>query len=440
MRATLPLLRNYTPAAVLLRRAPVLPDLSQDALLHAAREAARCLPEGQPVNLCEDRGLFLLGFVAALLRGQTTLLPPGRAPGVVADIVRAHPGSYLLCDGDFPDAGAPRHQIGWPAAGGAAEARAPEIPQDHAAAIVFTSGSTGGPQPHVKSWRSLYLTAGLCAERFLGRLDSGVSIVATVPPQHMYSLETSILLALAGGCSTHASRPLLPEDVRAALAAVPAPRLLVTTPVHLRALAASGVRFSPLQLVISATAPLSAELARAAEDALGAPVHEIYGCTEAGSMCTRRTLDGPRWRPYPELRMAHRDGMTHVAGPHLDAPVATPDVIESHADGTITLLGRTADMVKIAGKRASLTELTGKLLGVPGVQDGVVFLPGEETPRARLAALVVAPGLAEAAILDALARQMDPVFLPRPLKKVDRLPRNALGKLPREQLLALLRA
>ncbi|HUS25402.1 MAG TPA: AMP-ligase, partial [Candidatus Binatia bacterium] len=128
------------------------------------------------------------------------------------------------------------------------------------------------------------------------------------------------------------------------------------------------------------------------------------------------------------------------AGPHLDAPVATPDVIESHADGTITLLGRTTDMVKIAGKRASLTELTGKLLGVPGVQDGVVFLPGEEMPRARLAALVVAPGLAEAAILDALARQMDPVFLPRPLKKVDRLPRNALGKLPREQLLALLRA
>jgi acyl-coenzyme A synthetase/AMP-(fatty) acid ligase len=48
------------------------------------------------------------------------------------------------------------------------------------------------------------------------------------------------------------------------------------------------------------------------------------------------------------------------------------------------------------------------------------------------------PALTERQILDALARQMDPVFLPRPLRKVARLPRNALGKLPRAELLALL--
>ena len=131
--------------------------------------------------------------------------------------------------------------------------------------------------------------------------------------------------------------------------------------------------------------------------------------------------------------------MTHVSGPHLDGAVSTPDVIETHADGTITLLGRTADMVKVAGKRASLTDLTGKLLGVPGVEDGVVFMPSTERDGARVAALAVAPTLTEAGILDALARHMDPVFLPRPLRIVERLPRNSLGKLPREELLALLR-
>src|SRR3546814_19523278 len=55
-----------------------------------------------------------------------------------------------------------------------------------------------------------------------------------------------------------------------------------------------------------------------------------------------------------------------------------------------------------------------------------------------LAALVVAPGLSEAAIVDALATQIDAAFLPRPLRKVAQLPRNALGKLQRTLLLATL--
>jgi acyl-coenzyme A synthetase/AMP-(fatty) acid ligase len=56
---------------------------------------------------------------------------------------------------------------------------------------------------------------------------------------------------------------------------------------------------------------------------------------------------------------------------------------------------------------------------------------------ARLMAFVVAPDLRPDAILDALRARIDPVFLPRPLLFVDELPRNALGKLPREILLRL---
>ena len=55
----------------------------------------------------------------------------------------------------------------------------------------------------------------------------------------------------------------------------------------------------------------------------------------------------------------------------------------------------------------------------------------------RTAALVVAPGLDEAAILAALRIGIDPVFLPRPLRRVTALPRNETGKLPRAALLAL---
>jgi acyl-coenzyme A synthetase/AMP-(fatty) acid ligase len=103
------------------------------------------------------------------------------------------------------------------------------------------------------------------------------------------------------------------------------------------------------------------------------------------------------------------------------------------------LLGRADDMLKVGGKRASLADLTHKLLSIEGVLDAVVFQPDTEGDVVtRPAALVVAPSLKESQILLALSRLIDPVFLPRPLKRVAGLPRNAVGKLPRAALARLL--
>jgi acyl-coenzyme A synthetase/AMP-(fatty) acid ligase len=57
----------------------------------------------------------------------------------------------------------------------------------------------------------------------------------------------------------------------------------------------------------------------------------------------------------------------------------------------------------------------------------------------RLAALAVADGLTEAQVLAGLAGEVDPVFLPRPLVLVSTLPRNEVGKLPRDKLIAALK-
>jgi acyl-coenzyme A synthetase/AMP-(fatty) acid ligase len=120
--------------------------------------------------------------------------------------------------------------------------------------------------------------------------------------------------------------------------------------------------------------------------------------------------------------------------------VALSDHLELHDSTRFRLLGRFEDMVNIAGKRASLVMLNQRLLEIPGVEDGAFIVPPDDSASStRLAALVVAPALSKRALLQALAQRIDAAFLPRPLYQVERLPRNATGKLPQRDLLALLK-
>ena len=93
------------------------------------------------------------------------------------------------------------------------------------------------------------------------------------------------------------------------------------------------------------------------------------------------------------------------------------DLIEPVGDIQFLLHGRLADMINIAGKRHSLASLNHLLNGIPGVTDGVFYMP-DSPPNGhvpRLAACVVAPDLDASRLLAALREHRDPVFLPRPL-------------------------
>ncbi len=131
----------------------------------------------------------------------------------------------------------------------------------------------------------------------------GLNLVATVPPQHSYGFESSVLLALLGGAAFDAGRPFYPADIADALARLPRPRALVTTPFHLKALLLSGVALPAVDLVLSATAPLSPQMAQRAEAALQGRLIEIYGCTEAGQVAARRTTAGDVWTTLGALRL-----------------------------------------------------------------------------------------------------------------------------------------
>jgi acyl-coenzyme A synthetase/AMP-(fatty) acid ligase len=414
------------------------------AFLDQAAALAARLPEaGSAVNLCADRYYALLGFVAAVLRGHPTLLGggPGAAPAFLDMVAANHPGAYAMLDQDRPGTALPICRVDEPAGGTPAEFRTggtpvewPAIPPERVAAIAFTSGSTGQPTAHIKPWGALVSAAAAAAERF-GLAEGPVTnLVATVPPQHMYGFETTMMLPLQAAVAIHSGATFFPSDVRDALESVPERRILITTPLHLRALLADGRPMPRLEAVISATAPLPRETAEAVERDWGTPMLEIYGASEAGSMASRRTVEGDRWLPYPGLRL--RPGVADVPG---IGEVALSDALEFDADGRFRLMGRLSDLVKLGGKRASLAELNRMLAGVQGVVDGVFVAPEDldSNPTSRLTAYVVAPGRSADDILGALRGRVDPAFLPRRMILVDELPRDGLGKLPKQALAAL---
>ena len=413
------------------------------------------------VNLCQDRYRFMVGFAATILAGKTNLLPSTYTGETLRQIFIDAPDA--LCLHDHEDWPFPYAHLSWahrryrePSADVLGEsdqiASGPfepgQIKPEHVAAQVFTSGSTGLPMPHNKTWGKLVRNVESAMQQLA--LSGPMSLVGTVPPQHMFGFESLVLLCLIGRCPLWSGKPFYPADIVAALDAMPEPRMLVTTPFHLQALLDAEITLPKIDRLLLATAPLSPELAERAERLTGAPLFEIYGSTETGQIATRRPTQSDAWKLFPGITLtkAHPDEDDELfiaEGGHIEVPVMLSDRVHLEADGQFHLLGRVADQINMAGKRSSLNYLTAQLKAIDGVTDGVFFLPkakkdqtGKDQVITRLCALVIAPGLGAADILSALRDRLDPVFLPRPLILVDDLPHNATGKLPQIALQAIL--
>jgi acyl-coenzyme A synthetase/AMP-(fatty) acid ligase len=435
----IPLLSHTSPSAVVAYQGGAA--ITAQRFVSDVAQFARGLPAGRHVlNVCVDRYRFTVGLAACLITQRVSLLPSTHTPEVIRQLAGFAPDAICLTDGERCDIDLPQIQFPreLPAAG--SDWRIPRIPAGQLAAIVFTSGSTGMPLPFKKTWGRLSRCVRDGAPR-LGLLDGRThTLIGTVPAQHMYGFESTVLLALQSGNALSAERPFYPADIAGTLAAVPRPRELVTTPVHLRTLLAADIELPPVDLIVSATAPLAQDLARDVEARFGAPLLEIYGSTETGQIATRHTARSQSWRLWPEVRLHVEHGQVFAQGGHVEQLTPMGDVIEITGEDEFLLQGRSADMVNVAGKRSSFGYLNAQLNAIPGVTDGAFFLrdfAGGSTGVARLAAVAVAPTLSAAALTDQLRQRIDPVFLPRPLVLVERLPRNATGKLPQQALQSL---
>ncbi len=409
-----------------------------DFLAHAL-SLARALPDAPHlINLCEDRGHFLVGFCAALIAGRISLLPPSRAPLVVADICAAYAPAAVIDDAMVAAAATNL---------GAIDASAiPVIDPERVVVIGFTSGSTGTPKANPKTWGAFAGSTRLNKAAFERHGQPPMSVLATVPSQHMYGMETCVLLPVLGDIAVSTDRPMFPQDLADALHRLPGQRLLVTTPVHLRAFVDAGIDYPSPALIVSATAPLSTELAAAAERVFRAPLLEVFGSTETCVIGHRRTAESALWQLYPQLRLEPTANGTRVHAPYFGAPVLLQDHVRMVDEAHFVVEGRSEDMIEIAGKRASLGDIGTRLMALPGIADATVVqagVSGVGSVQRIVAFVVMSDGdvaIDDADILARLRSSLDPVFLPRRIFRIDRLPRNETGKLRRDTLMAVLDA
>ncbi|WP_404325233.1 AMP-binding protein [Cobetia sp. UIB-001] len=400
-------------------------------------------------------------------RGMLAVLPGDDRPETLARLAESS-------DGQLPETSA----TGWPPEqpGAASSVAAPntpfEITPDGArlALELCTSGSTGEPLRFAKRFDQL--EAELAVHRTLWPLASdtdsasepstGAVSLSQVSHQHIYGLLVSLLRPLSEGVPFLSEACHYPEQLAAAIAQLSGLGhccQLVSSPAQLARLpqvsdesrvAGQAQDQAQVLRVFSSGAPLPAEAARHAENCLQAPVIEIYGSTETGGIARRRQHETPHWTPLPEVEILFSPAFA-VRSPFLEQPdqwwqqadnaaplpAEPPSQGEQQAAPRFQLLGRSDRLVKLAGKRVSLSAVERCLSAQAEVLE-VRCLP-MPTRDHRLGTVVVMDESAlpqdHASRRDLIARLrralipgFERIALPRYWRFVTRLPLNAQGK------------
>ncbi len=413
--------------------------ISVNQFLSHVHQLAEQLPDKRhAINLCDNRYLFMLGLCASIIRGQTVLLPSNKNVATQNQLLERYQGSYILHDGIAETSASEQTNIVISSFTRTETQQAiPQIALDHIAVISFTSGSTGEAKPNIKTWRTLVDSTAINSRYMLPNQQQTFYHLAAVPGQHMWGFETSVLMAMFAKVCTVDARPLYADDIRELLEDLPQPRTLIGTPLHLRAIDSSNLTLPAMVSILSATAPLSQQLAKAIESKLQTEVREVYGCSEVGSMAIRRTAENDQWEKFNGLNFeSDKQGSITVSAEHLREQTRLEDNLQMLDETHFKLAGRSSDQIKIAGKRGSLEEVNKVLMTFPKLNDGIVFFPPQERAVPRLVALVVMEkGLNKKELRKHMQKHLDAAFVPRPIIQVPCLPRAESGKLIKADLL-----
>jgi 4-coumarate--CoA ligase (photoactive yellow protein activation family) len=389
---------------------------------------------GEVLISTSGRYAFSVALLASWLSGHSVVLPANHRPETLQQLRH---DLLIACECDR------NWETSLHAAGGV-EAHGSwtvELAGDFEALRIFTSGSAGEPVRIDKSTASLCDEAQALCRQFAW---PGGAVVATVPPQHLYGLTFSILLPWFLGAAWIDEVPLYPLDILHAVKRSGA-GTLVSVPAQYQAMLQDRTDLRGVHCVSSA-APVPATLAREWQRQNGEDLFEIYGSTETGVVASRRQLTDPAWSSLPQVQLSVAQDVLQVSSPYSGAsatrPVETGDRVELLDNGRFNLLGRTDAIVKVAGRRVSLTRVESSLLDCHGVLDAaVIAMPASGLVRdVEICAAVVAHDTVETTVRslrEHLRDQLEGVEVPRRIVFVEQLPRSSRGKLSLDAVRAL---
>jgi malonyl-CoA/methylmalonyl-CoA synthetase len=467
----------------------------RDAVAAADRTAAgllggRASLEGETVALLVSPGpSFVTAFFGVIRAGGTvvvlsTLHPPpetkflcddARVKTVVASGDLAERVAFLAPERRILMAERPTTGMGGPIAAPLSEQSALQL---------YTSGTTGKPKGAVLTHENLGVQQQLLAEAWGLRADD--VLLHVLPLHHMHGLVIALLAALGAGAATRFVGARDGRfDARATWDAMQDTTVFMGVPtVHAKLFAAFdaaddatrarwGRSARALRLVTSGSAALPVVIGNRWRDLTGAYPLERFGMTEIG-VGTSNPLDSSRRRPgtvgtpLPTVRMRivgddgreATTGELWVAGPSVfagyhDRPEATReafvvdgadrwfktgDTITRDADGYVRVLGRTSvDILKSGGYKLSALEIEGVLLEHGAVAEVAVVGVPDETWGERVVACVVAregkdDECSEERLRAFVRERIAAYKVPRQVVVMSDLPRNALGKVVKRDL------
>ena len=174
--------------------------LSAGRFLSDVAELRERLPSSKHMlNVCHDRYHFAVGLAAAMTSGKVSLLLPMPTLAMRSHLLQFAPDAFCLTDHDVCAIEFP--QVKYLVSGKQPDLSdqsftIPQIDGEQLVAYVFTSGSTGSPVPHPKKWASLVRDTQAEAEA-CGLSDGQCyAVIGTVPPQHMYGFESTVLMVM----------------------------------------------------------------------------------------------------------------------------------------------------------------------------------------------------------------------------------------------------
>jgi len=334
----------------------------------------------------------------------------------------------------------------------------PDLDGDAPAALVYTSGTTGRSKGAMLTHNNFQINAANLVTCW--QITDRDRLLLPLPLFHIHGLGNGLNCWLASGCRMrllerfeHRSAAAQFLDFR--------PTLFFGVPamyVRMLEMAEDAAREigSGMRLFVSGSAPLPAQVLEEFRARFGHTILERYGMTEtmmnlsnpyagerrAGTVgfplpgiSARIDESGELWIKGPNVFSGYwrREDATRAA--FEDGWFKTGDLAERSEDGYYTLRGRRSDLIISGGFNIYPREIEEFLMEQPEIAEAAVV---GETDRVRgevPVAYLVARGAWDAASLEARCREKLASFkIPRRFEAIDRLPRNALGKVQKHLL------